>query len=244
MAYISDLLDGNLQPQPGQISLERYIIESSYITKHLSRVIKDKALAVYHVLFYFSYYETGNSQLAIPWARVGAYIRSEQGNIIDNTTTVKRRLSDLFKYKCITVTRQRSSANVIAVHLPSDIPACRKLIEEEETKLVQFSEDDSLDYYSDLGRRLQILHRDDGRCIYCLIEIAENSFVIDHLIPMSKGGTNAKNNLVASCGPCNQRKADADADEFLLSNYRSGLITQEEFLRQKTHIEGLIERQK
>ena len=244
MAYINDLLNGTLQPQPGQISLERYVIETSYITKHLSRVIKDKALAVYHVLFYFSYYETGNGQITIPWAKVGSYIRSEQGNIIDNTTTVKRRLSDLFKYKCITVTRQRSSANVIAVHLPSNIPACLRLIEEEETKPVRYSEDDSLDYYTDSGRRLQIFHRDDGRCVYCLIEIAENSFVIDHLIPMSNGGTNIKNNLVSSCGPCNQRKADANAVEFLLCNYRSSLITQEEFLRQKIYIEGLLDKQK
>ncbi len=243
MAYITDLLTGSLQPPPGQISLERYIIESSYITKYLSRVVKDKALAVYHVLFYLSYYETGNGQIVIPWARVGAYIRSEQGNIIDNTTTVKRRLGDLFKYKCITVTRQRSLANVIAVQLPSSIPACRKLIEEEESKPVQFPEDDSLDYYTDPGRRLQILHRENGRCVYCLVEIAENSFVIDHLVPMSKGGTNARHNLAASCGPCNQRKADTDAVEFLLSNYRSSLITQEEFLKQKAYLEGLLEKQ-
>jgi len=243
VAYIKDLLDGIAQPQPGQISLERYIIESSYITKYLSRVVKDKALAIYHVLFYFSYYETGNGQIVIPWAKIGAYIRSEQGNIIDNTTTVKRRLGDLFTYKCITVTRQRSAANIIAVHLPSSIPACKKLIEEEEAKPVQLAEDDTLDYFTDPGRRLQIFHRDNGHCVYCLIEITENSFMIDHLIPRSKGGTNIKNNLVASCAPCNERKADADAIEFLLSNYRSSLITQEEFLKQKTYIEALLQKQ-
>ncbi len=242
MAYIKDLLDGLVQPQPGQISLGQYIIESSYITKYLSRVVKDKALAVYHVLFYLSYYETGNNQIAIPWAKVGTYIRSEQGNIIDNSTTVKRRLSDLFKYKCITVTPQRSTANVIVVHLPSSIPACRKLVEEEEAKPIQFAEDDTLDYLNDPERRGKILHRDNGRCVYCLIEITEDSFVIDHLIPMSKGGANVKNNLVTSCISCNQRKADVDAVEFLLNNYRSCLITQEEFLRQKAYIEGLLQK--
>ena len=243
MAYIKDLLDGAVQPQAGQISLESYVIESSYITGYLSRVIKNKALAVYHVLFYLSYYETGKGQIIIPWAKVGAHIRSDQGNIIVDNNTIKRRLGDLFKHKCITVTSQRGTANVIAIHLPSSIPACKKLIEEEEAKPVQIAEDATLDYFTDPGRRLQILQRDNGRCVYCLIEITEDTFVIDHLIPMSKGGNNMKGNLVASCASCNQRKADTDAVEFLLGNYRNGLIKQEEFLKQRTYVEDVLKKQ-
>lgn len=241
MAYIKDLLDGIAQPQSEQISLERYIIENSYTTKYLSRVVKDKALSVYHVLFYLSYYETGTGQITIPWAKVGAYIKSEQGNIIEGGT-VKRRLIDLFKYKCITVTRQRTGANVIVVNLPSSIPECKKLIEKEEAKPIQFAEDDTLDYYTDLGRRLKIYQRDSGHCVYYLIEIDENSFVIDHIIPLSRGGSNVKNNLVASCESCNGRKDNLDAIGFLLSNYRSGLIKQDEFVKQKTYIEGLLQK--
>ena len=239
MAYIKDLFEGIVNPQPEQISLDQYIIESSYITKYLSRVVKDKALVVYHVLFYLSYYQTGKGQIIIPWAEVGTYIKSEQGNIIKNSSTVKRRLSDLFKYKCITVTRQRTGANVIVVHLPSSIPECKKLIEEEETKPVRFAEDGNLDYFTDSGRRLKIYRRDNGHCVYCLIQIDENSFVVDHIIPMSKGGTNIKNNLVTSCASCNERKTDLDAVEFLLSNYRASLITQDEFIKQKSYIEEL-----
>jgi hypothetical protein len=57
---------------------------------------------------------------------------------------------------------------------------------------------------------------------------------------MSKGGANKKNNLVASCASCNERKLDKDAVEFLLSNYRNGLLTQDEYLKQKNIIENLI----
>lgn len=140
MSYIIDLMNGAIEPRPEQITLERYVQESSFVTRYLSRVVKDKALAVYHVLFYLSWFETGKGEIIVPWAQVGSYIRSEQGNIIDNHKTVKRRLSDLFEHKCIAVNRPRSGANEISVHLPSDIPACRLLIEQEEKEALKVTE--------------------------------------------------------------------------------------------------------
>jgi 5-methylcytosine-specific restriction endonuclease McrA len=38
-----------------------------------------------------------------------------------------------------------------------------------------------------------------------------HSLTIDHVIPRSKGGTNALKNTVASCHRCNQAKADSPA---------------------------------
>jgi 5-methylcytosine-specific restriction endonuclease McrA len=38
-----------------------------------------------------------------------------------------------------------------------------------------------------------------------------HSLTIDHVIPRSKGGTNALKNTVASCHACNQAKADSPA---------------------------------
>jgi 5-methylcytosine-specific restriction endonuclease McrA len=54
-----------------------------------------------------------------------------------------------------------------------------------------------------LNRRA-VFARDGHRCQYCGAS-AEN---IDHVIPRSKGGTHAWNNVVASCRPCNTRKRD------------------------------------
>lgn len=240
MAYILDLLEGKIDSRPDRISIEQYVIESSYITKYLSRVAKDKSLAVYHVLFNMSYFETGKSKLIVPWAKVGSFIRSEQGNIIAHGSTVKRRLGDLIQNECITVNRQRGGANEIIVHLPSQIKACRDLIDQEEVQSRTKIEIDEADYYTDPDRRLVVLERDKRKCVYCLIEISEDTFVIDHLIPVSKGGTNRKFNLVASCEACNQRKQDQDPILFLKENYRNHLINQNEYLKQKDYIEGLI----
>lgn len=99
---------------------------------------------------------------------------------------------------------------------------------------------DAADYYTDPGRRLQILERDERRCTYCLLEISEDSFVLDHLVPVSKGETNRKHNLVVSCESCNQRKQDQDPIDFLQSNYRDKLIRQDEFLHRRAFIESLL----
>ena len=243
MAYILDVMNGKIEPRANRISLEQFLVENSYITKYLSRIVKDKALAFYHVLLHLTNYETGKSEIIIPCAKVGAFIRSEQGNIIDNNTTVKRRLGDLFQNKCITVNRQRGSANEIVVHLPSEIPACRGLIEKEESASLEKEHPDEADYYSDPERRLMVLDRDKRKCIYCLIDVSEDSYILDHIIPVSKGGTNRKFNLVTSCEGCNQRKQDEDAIQFLLSNYRTQLINQNEYLTQKEYIEKLLEQQ-
>ena len=52
--------------------------------------------------------------------------------------------------------------------------------------------------------REYILHRDDRECKYC--GAGPHDLVCDHVIPVSRGGTNDPLNLVAACKPCNARK--------------------------------------
>ena len=102
---------------------------------------------------------------------------------------------------------------------------------------------DDTDYYTDSERRLMILERDGRKCTYCLVDVAEDSYVLDHIVPVSKGGTNKKFNLVTSCQECNQGKQDEDAIKFLSKNYRAQLISRNEYLKQKDYIENLINQQ-
>lgn len=59
-----------------------------------------------------------------------------------------------------------------------------------------------------LNRRAVFAH-DGHRCQYCGAS-AEN---IDHVIPRSKGGPHAWDNVVAACRPCNTRKRDRLLEE-------------------------------
>jgi 5-methylcytosine-specific restriction endonuclease McrA len=59
--------------------------------------------------------------------------------------------------------------------------------------------------------------RDRYRCQYCGRTAAElrprESLTRDHLIPLSRGGTNEWTNVVAACSPCNTRKGNRMPDE-------------------------------
>ena len=54
---------------------------------------------------------------------------------------------------------------------------------------------------------LDILEAHNYRCAYCDIEFeVENMPTKDHVIPLSKGGHNTKENVVPSCRSCNSKK--------------------------------------
>lgn len=48
-----------------------------------------------------------------------------------------------------------------------------------------------------------------GRCAYCQIKLSKG-FHIDHIIAVSKGGTNDRRNLQLLCAPCNLAKSARD----------------------------------
>ena len=56
---------------------------------------------------------------------------------------------------------------------------------------------------------LDILEEYNYKCAYCGIEFNENILPEkDHIIPISKGGNNTKENIVPSCRSCNAKKGD------------------------------------
>lgn len=52
--------------------------------------------------------------------------------------------------------------------------------------------------------RAALMHRDGHRCGYCNAKAT----TVDHVVPRSRGGAHNWENCVASCAPCNHRKAD------------------------------------
>jgi 5-methylcytosine-specific restriction endonuclease McrA len=59
-----------------------------------------------------------------------------------------------------------------------------------------------------LSRRA-VFARDDYRCQYC----GHTADSIDHVLPRSRGGLHAWENVAAACRPCNLRKRDRTPDE-------------------------------
>ena len=56
-----------------------------------------------------------------------------------------------------------------------------------------------------------VLERDGHACVYCG---ADKSPEGDHIVPLSKGGSNALTNLAAACHRCNLSKASSTLEEW------------------------------
>ena len=62
-----------------------------------------------------------------------------------------------------------------------------------------------------VGLRFDVFKRDDFRCVYCGLSVADGVILhADHVIPESKGGPTVIDNLVTACLDCNLGKSNKD----------------------------------
>ena len=61
--------------------------------------------------------------------------------------------------------------------------------------------------------RKNILLRDRNTCQYCGELLASGELTLDHVVPRSRAGESAWENLVACCHPCNNRKGSRTPEE-------------------------------
>lgn len=53
--------------------------------------------------------------------------------------------------------------------------------------------------------RMYVWRRDNGRCVKCNSDL---NLEFDHIIPLSKGGSNTERNIQLLCSQCNKKKSD------------------------------------
>ncbi|MBK6431977.1 MAG: HNH endonuclease [Anaerolineae bacterium] len=63
-----------------------------------------------------------------------------------------------------------------------------------------------------LSRRT-VISRDHYTCQYCGCQFGRSDLTLDHVVPRSRGGATAWENVVAACRGCNQRKGNRTPDE-------------------------------
>ena len=57
--------------------------------------------------------------------------------------------------------------------------------------------------------RFEIFERDNFTCQYCGRQAPKVELQVDHILPVSRGGKNNKDNLITACVDCNIGKSDA-----------------------------------
>lgn len=61
--------------------------------------------------------------------------------------------------------------------------------------------------------RDRVFKRDGHRCRRCKSTYAERELVIDHIVPVARGGSGHEDNLQTLCRECNAEKSDSAPDE-------------------------------
>lgn len=66
--------------------------------------------------------------------------------------------------------------------------------------------------------RYEVLRRDNHACRYCGAVADDTPLTIDHVVPVSLGGTDNADNLAAACKDCNAGKASISPDQPLVED--------------------------
>lgn len=83
-----------------------------------------------------------------------------------------------------------------------------------------------------------IFTRDGWSCRYCGKFCGlSNDLEIDHLVPISLGGSDHRLNLVATCHQCNRSKSDYLASKVAIINVREGSREREEKIKSQVNQE-------
>lgn len=72
--------------------------------------------------------------------------------------------------------------------------------------------------------RYEVLRRDNHTCRYCGGTAPDVVLTVDHVMPVSLGGSDKPDNLVAACKDCNAGKAASNPDAPLLENVRDDAL--------------------
>jgi len=75
--------------------------------------------------------------------------------------------------------------------------------------------------------RFDVFARDGYACKYCGCDSTEHRLEVDHIIPVSKGGTNDIEKLVTSCQPCNLGKGARTPNQAVITEKHKLMLAQQ-----------------
>src|SRR5208337_2268691 len=137
--------------------------------------------------------------------------------------TVSNKVHSLERKGCLEILASERTGTRRRLFLPNEIPGLVPLASVEEPVDLE-----AIDFFSVPEHREAILRREGHRCFYCLRNVDDQTYVIEHVISRPEGD-NSYRNLVAACRECNNRKGAATAEEFLRVLYRDALLERAEF---------------
>jgi hypothetical protein len=202
------------------VDLEKFIIE---FHDRLAPCLDTYEQAIYLYVFRHSRL-IGKEEVVIGFksarARMACGIGEKGKPMSENTAYVK--LQSLSSKGCIEIVASEREGRRLRLRVPSEIPG----LIPDPAKPAQVSIED-LDFFDVLENRPLILKRDGYHCFYCLHEVDDGNYVLEHVISRPTGN-NSYSNLVTACRACNNRKKATAAEEFLRLLYREQFLDKDE----------------
>ncbi len=149
-------------------------------------------------------------------------------------SSVREDIRSLHERGCINIEEKSRLGHRVKVLLPAEIDGV------VETGASAAKIDiETVDFFSQREFLATLLKRESERCFYCLRHVTASSCQLDHVVAQSVQVDNSYRNIVVSCHECNTTKQDKDAEDFVRSLYRKGVISQTEVESRLSSINAL-----
>ncbi len=135
---------------------------------------------------------------------------------------------------CIKILGSERSGTRLQVFLPEEIEG----VIEPRTDAVSLSLEE-MDFFNVPENRNLIVKRENHKCFYCLRQLNDENYVIEHVQSRPEGNCSYRN-IVAACRNCNNRKGASPAKDHLRTLYREGFLGECEFENRMSHLELLL----
>lgn len=122
------------------------------------------------------------------------------------------RTADGFRYECAEC--RKNQRQTLDYKIQNSLNKQRRRAREKNAEGSHKAEDIKFLYY-----------KQSGKCLYCEKEL-EKTFHLDHIIPLSRGGSNWKENLQILCPTCNMRKSNKTPEEYFSIYSKEILISE------------------
>jgi 5-methylcytosine-specific restriction endonuclease McrA len=110
----------------------------------------------------------------------------------------------------IVETNRQGTAYKICI--PEQIEICREKMKQSKAPEAAVDIDDKIDFYNIRENRILIYERDGYACYKCGKLLTRWDATLDHILPVSRGGKNTKDNLVTCCLMCNSRRRNKEVE--------------------------------
>jgi len=150
----------------------------------------------------------GAAEIRIGKRTIGAGLGKSTRSSQSNYQHIGEQLAELATKGFIEIGDSTREGTLYRVRLPLDIPAVQERVAAASQSRVEAG-----DYFTDPDLRLQLFERDEWICRYCGDRITAETATLDHVVPVSKGGTSDPENLATCCFICNSIKSGRTYDE-------------------------------